>query len=221
MDEIVQNVPLENVDGTSVQDTEKPRVPQSVWFGFVAQIDFQDQMDVFRFLLQSPNYLTVHILHDRDIHAESGVRVNGDGSESQYNVGDIKAPHIHGICKLSKKITAKKLDERFANYLHFQRLIDPQEYALYMLHRTFSAIREGKTLYDYSELHGDKVLLSKLYYEYHDDLAENIASYRAALMQHNGDSVSAIQQLLTDGNYAAVKDIRAHAYFYSRYVDGR
>lgn len=220
MDDLEQNVPLENADGTSLQDTEKPRVPQSVWFGFVVQIDYQNQMDVFRFLLQSPNYLTVHILHDKDIHTESGVRVNGDGSESQYNAGDIKFPHIHGIVKIPKKITAKKLDERFANYLHFQRLIDPQEYALYMLHRTFQAIREGKTLYDYSNLKGDKLLLSKLYYEYHDDIAENIASYRHALQMHNGDSVSAIQQLLSEGNYQTVKDIRNHAYFYSRFVDG-
>lgn len=220
MEDIEQNVPIENQDGTG-SDTPCPRVPQSVWFSFVAQVDFAEQMDVYRFLIQSPNYLCVHILHDRDIVTKAHVRKNGDGSESQINVGDAAFPHIHGIVKLPKKITANKLGERFAHYLHFQRLIDPQEYALYILHRTYLAIKEGKTLYDYSDLRGDKVLLSKLYYEYHDDVSENIASYRAALMQHNGDSVSAVQQLLKDGNYAAVKDIRAHAYFYSRYVDGK
>lgn len=212
---------MEEKKSASVEEKEeKKRAPQSVWFGLVVQTDFTNQMDVFRFLLQSPNYQTVHIVHNKDVHASDGVRVNADGTSSEYKAGDIVYPHIHCIVKVPKKIVQSKLDERFANYVHFQRLVDPQEYALYILHRTFLAIKEGKTLYDYSELKGDKALLSALYHEYYDDVADNIANFRHALQLHRGDCVSALQQLLQDGDYRTVKDIRSHAYFYSRFVTG-
>ena len=83
-------------------------LPPSDKFVAVAQCDFHEQMEVVRWLQKDPFYTVILALHHSDVYESedfeegqtSRVRVNGDGSQSEFFVGDAKPAHIHLInCK--------------------------------------------------------------------------------------------------------------------------
>lgn len=124
-----------------------PAVPPIDKFVAVAQCDFHEQMEVVRWLQKDPFYTVILALHHSDVYEpedfeegqKSRVRINGDGSQSEFFAGDAKPAHIHMIIKTASKIRASSLEKRFSGQLHFEACSDVQEYARYLTHSTFAA----------------------------------------------------------------------------------
>lgn len=161
-----------------------PQEPQfvelaSLWFVAVAQADYENQMEVLRWILEDETYICFYILHDKDTYTAEEIleraekdkdgkpldyitRVNGDGSKSQYKAGDLKPPHVHIMVQVRSKMRASTLAKRFCNQLHFEvpqcQFSDKFEACRYLTHECFRA--RNKYRYERS-----KVLYSKCRYE--------------------------------------------------------
>lgn len=199
-------------------DKEKTRNPphtqRGVWFGFVAQADISEQMDVVRWLRNDTRYRVVTILHNKDVYEEDST-ITRDGAEVAVKKGDRKSDHFHGIVRVGSKITAQSLAKRFGNYLHFELLSDPAEYAMYMLHQTFNA--RDKAKYDYSELLDDVALWDEITEKEREDdvcaVVRKVASYRT-----DSGEIS-VDDMLTASDAVALRSLMGHSYFYKTFVD--
>lgn len=199
-------------------DNEKtrnpPRAQRGVWFGFVAQADISEQMDVVRWLRTDTRYRVVTILHNKDTYEEDST-ITRDGAEVAVKKGDRKSDHFHGIVRVGSKITAQSLAKRFGAYLHFELLSDPAEYAMYMLHQTFNAREKAK--YDYSELLDDVALWDEITEKEREDdvcaVVRKVASYRT-----DSGEIS-VDDMLTASDAVALRSLMGHSYFYKTFVD--
>ena len=99
----------------SEEKKNPPRETPSNKFCAVIQADFPDQMDVLRWLKSDPYYIVIVAEHSADTYAdddfsddENGVKVrkNGDGTESEFRVGDAKPLHYHVMVQTASKIRA-------------------------------------------------------------------------------------------------------------------
>lgn len=191
-----------------------PRTQRGVWFGFVAQADISEQMDVVRWLRNDTRYRVVTILHNKDVYEEDST-ITRDGAEVAVKKGDRKSDHFHGIVRVGSKITAQSLAKRFGSYLHFELLSDPAEYAMYMLHQTFNA--RDKAKYDYSELLDDVALWDEITEKEREDdvcaVVRKVASYRT-----DSGEIS-VDDMLTASDAVALRSLMGHSYFYKTFVD--
>lgn len=199
-------------------DNEKvrnpPRTQRGVWFGFVAQADISEQMEVVRWLRNDTRYRVVTILHNKDLYEEDST-ITRDGAELAVKKGDRKSDHFHGIVRVGSKITAQSLAKRFGSYLHFELLSDPAEYAMYMLHRTFNA--RDKVKYDYSDLLDDVALWDEITEKEREDdvcaVVRKVASYRT-----DSGEIS-VDDMLTASDAVSLRSLMGHSYFYKTFVD--
>lgn len=198
--------------------TAKPRTERSIYFGFVAQADEAQQMEVVRWLQGDSRYRVVTILHDRDKHDQDSIDKlikRGVSIDELPQVGDPKKPHYHGILKTGKKITAASLCKRFGGYLHFELLHDPAEYAFYLLHRTFGA--QSKAPYDRSELADDVGLWAEITDSEHDDDICGIVSTVLGYIDCSGNI--SVADILKNGDALALRSLMSHSYFYNMFVN--
>lgn len=179
---------------------------RGIYFAFVAQLEEQQQMDVVRWLRSDPRYRVCTIVHDRDV-------VTAEEATDERKEGELKKAHVHGLLKLSSKITASSLCKRFGGYLHFELLHDPQEYAMYMLHKTFNA--QSKAQYERFELLDDVALWDEItHVRQSDDLAAIVSDIADTMKNGEID----VARLIADGNIPALKSLMAHSYFYATFI---
>lgn len=221
------------------QKENKPRRPPATkYHAAVVQCDSPEQMEVYRYIMQDPQYIVVSALHDKDIYTaeeitehsgnDSGVyvRKNPDGTESEFRAGDCKPAHIHMLIQTRAKIRSSSLTSRFAQQVHFQPVSDRWEYARYLLHRTYSA----KDKYQYKEsalVFSDASMIdSAAWYKElvcaEDDilvstLGECIVSAQDA--ERRGQSRrEMIAELVQRGEVDALKSIMSHSHFYDKFI---
>ena len=198
----------------------KEHAQQSVWMRCIIQEDFTDQMDVFRWLVSDITYQVIYIRHDRDTiqtEDEEHERTMPDGTTVQMKIGDTKHPHYHMIVRLPKKLTADTFSKRFGNYVHFQICADPQNYAQYFMHKTFTS--RGKVQYDRAEIKGDSDMIAELLKGVKSsDSLQCVRRFTEMLMICGGDEKKAVQQLCEESDADTVKSLMAHPYFYARFV---
>lgn len=214
----------ETRDPPQQKDVEKdesvcPVRRQFTHFGIVVQLNEPSQMEVFRWLQTDDAYRLIWILHERDLH--------GDGTR--------KAPHIHGIVKVSRKCSGSTMYKRFGAYLYFEELGDPSEYARYLTHSTFAS--RSKTRYDKNEVQGDITLYNELTKTHEATPIEAVERWlgykRSAVnggcldglptqMERNDiereiDKI-ALRLALDAGDLQLVKSIMSHSYFYKTFT---
>lgn len=156
------------------------------WFAIVGKPDkFPEDAFVMKYIWDHKSIFpqSAWILHDRDYDVEPEVRasfydvskMNGKGGFTMHGSAPADAmvyrplvePHIHMLFRCARKRTASSLISFFSVHgvpqLNYAKPIDdPEAYLCYMLHDTPEAIKECKTPYNISELHGDRKLISKL-----------------------------------------------------------
>lgn len=97
----------------------------------------------------------IYITHDKD----------------KKDNGESKKSHVHCIIKTSERITLSQLKNRlvYLTYIphHTENQIRPiteglSEALLYLLHETFKARQENKTIYSKDELKGDSELINEI-----------------------------------------------------------
>lgn len=235
-----------NVEKT-VSDGAKPDYHESAVLDFIAvvQCDYPAQMDVFRWILNDASYACIWIQHDKDVFAAEDIaeraaenvdyitRKNGDGSESQYKVGDIKPSHIHMIVRVRKKMRASTLSKRFCGQVHFeataQKYGDTFEACRYLTHESFrartkyqyprSAVQfSGASFCDSRSYYNDlmsqdgDILLSDLhrFMQYKDNSSEFSVIADRCLT----DSAIATRLAVHNGDTTLVKRIMSHSYFF-------
>lgn len=222
---IIDSAPAEK-DGAEVgadeqEEYKKQRIKPRKDFLAVVQADFPMQMDVFNWMKNDTSYQVYYILHDKDTYSKdemkdgARVRTNGDGTTSEFRVGDVKPPHYHVVIHSLHKISCASLEKRFARYLHFEPCQDPFEASRYLTHETFSA-RE-KYQYKRSEICGDTCL----YWDRMRSLQESdtleIAERWANLLHLSGCKEDAITACIDARDKDLLDDIRKHPYFYDRF----
>lgn len=199
-------------------ECSKKASPQYVWFVARVTLHSETQMQVFRYLQTAMQYRVIWALHDHDVAIAEDVGKEyqkTDGTKGVYSLGESKPPHYHLIIKVPRKITEKGINERFAQYVHFQKCGDPVEAAFYLNHNTFKAKAAGKYLYDVDIVHGDIDMYKDLTKSGRsEDAAQCIRAYRDALKSCNNNAVAAVEKLVESGDMSTVKNIMSHAYFY-------
>lgn len=199
-------------------ECSKKASPQYVWFVARITAHIDTQMQVFRFLQSSRQYRIIWALHDKDVALSEDVGkeyTKADGTKGKYTLGEPKPAHYHLIIRVPRKITEKGMNERFAQYVHFQKCGDPVEAAFYLWHNSFKAKLSGKYLYDESIVKGDLDMYKDLTKSGRsEDAAHCIRAYRDALQACNGNHVAAVEKLVESGDMSTVKNIMSHAYFY-------
>lgn len=226
------------LDEQKKEPREPPKEPcesPSRYFCAVAQCDFPAQMDVIRWLLSDDCYTCFYIVHNADTYTEEDIakkgkdgvitRKNGDGTESQFKLGDKKPDHIHIIIETKTNMRSGTLTKRFCSQLHFfscqKEYGDKYEAARYLTHESFRA--RGKHRYKRAEVkfseggaHDPAIVLYGDCMQTEDgalldDLREFIEIKKQA-----GDTTAAVRATIATGNARAVKRIMSHAYFYDK-----
>ena len=194
---------------------------RSRWMCCIIQVDFPQQMEVFRWICNDDSYRIIWIRHDRDLCEEDRVRVDADGKEVQLYKGQPKPDHIHCIIKLPNKsgLTAETFSKRFGNYVHFQICADPEEYAKYFTHDTFDSC--NKAHYESMSVCGDRALYYELLKHRHCDDLCSMVSHFSSIVGNCGDYRSAIEQVCSAGDADLLRSVMSHAYFYKTLFDER
>lgn len=190
---------------------------QSTWMCAVVQADFQEQMDVFRWLQNDTQYRIIWILHDHDTVEEEHFRKMPDGTEKKLEKGATKFPHYHIIVKIPSKLSSETFSKRFGSYVNFQVCGDSKEYARYLTHETFSA--RDKYKYSRDDVSGDMSLYHDLMVcAKDDDTCDIIERFSDMVNLCNGDKALAVKMLCATHDISAVKSIMSHAYFYEKFI---
>lgn len=205
-----------------------PRETPSNKFCAVIQADFSEQMDVLRWLKQDPFYIVIVAEHSADTYAEddfkedeNGVKVrkNGDGTESEFRVGDSKPLHYHVMVQTASKIRAGSLSKRFCNQVHFQALNDAQEYARYLTHSTFAA--RNKAQYDAEKAIRPHTTLAG--WKWYCDLMQTIESEDVCTLVEDwltltaaNDFRGAVEILAQTRRTRGLASVMSHSYFYDK-----
>lgn len=196
-------------------------------FVAVAQCDFHEQMEVVRWLQKDPFYTVILALHHSDIYEaddfeegqKSRVRVNGDGSQSEFFAGDAKPAHIHMIIKTATKIRASSLEKRFSGQLHFEACSDVQEYARYLTHSTFAA--RNKAQYNAEEIimpltpaNGWKWYVDLVNSDDSEDICEIIEEWCS--LTDTMSERDAVIALASGRRIKALSSVMSHSYFFDK-----
>lgn len=236
--ETIREPPTETAAGSDAPaDTTKKAPPQSCYFVAVMQADYPEQMDVFRWLLRDKSYCVVAILHDRDRFAADEIpegttktRKNGDGTQSEFKMGDVKPPHYHVMIKLSHKTTVKALGKRFCNQVNFRLCGDRWYYAAYLTHDTFDS--QQKARYSETELiFSDVTAMPSVNFYQNcriDADMQSISAIKQAIeyvsfMNKAGAGCNAkdlVQFAIDNDNTVLLRQIMSHAYFYKSFILG-
>ena len=212
------------------EDLQKPekevkqKISKSKNFRCIIQTDYKEQMEVFDFLSHSLQYSCVWILHDKDAFTaedmdDNGIHVrkNGDGSQSQYKVGDIKPPHYHLYLETGVSLSECGMSKRFFNAVHFQIVSDPMECLLYFTHETFSG--RGKYKYPRSDINGDLALYDKRVRELRKCSSSAIVTrIHSTFYMFEGNKKEAVYYLASIGDDDAINSILAHSNFYDKFI---
>lgn len=205
----------------------KPHAAQYTVFRFVVQTDNPHQMDVFRWLISDSAYTVVWILHDHDCYSlydmdeQTGGKYHirkGWDNVQQFEVGDLKPAHIHGIVKCGRKATPETMSGRFGQYVTFQGVSDVQQCALYLCHRTF----DSRNKYQYPDfcVQGDL----DQYAEW-AGLGQNVVAICRRWLdyckqaRYNDSDVfaTALKIAIAAGDKTLVKSVMSHSYFYKNF----
>lgn len=198
---------------------------RTVYHCFVAQCEIPEQVDVVRWLLNNPSDFKVawivHFLDKRPADSVAAEQLEENESDIHFydSSGTVKS-HIHGIVKVPKKISPESLSSSFAQYIHFQRCSNPQRYLQYMLHRDFkSSFDKNKHQYEFEELQtNDNDFLMSLCTPLEDsDIVRRWLSY---LDRASGVVPVAMSMAVADSDFVLVREIKNHAFFYSRFFTG-
>lgn len=203
---------------------KKQKIPKGKNFRCIIQTDYSEQMEVFRWLSQSLQYSCVWILHDKDVFTvddmdENGVHVrkNGDATESQFKVGDLKPPHYHLYLETGVSLSECGMSKRFFNAVHFQLVADPMDCLLYFTHETFSG--RGKYKYPRSDIMGDISLYEKRVRELRKCSSSAVVlRVRDAIDMFEGNKKQAVSYLCGINDDDAVSSILAHSNFYDKFL---
>lgn len=236
--EIIRDPPTETAAGADAPaDAPKKAPPQSCYFCAVVQADYPAQMDVYRWLLRDKSYCMIAILHDRDRYTAEEIpegttktRINGDGSQSEFKLGDVKPAHYHIMLKLPHKTTAAALSKRFCNQVNIQLCGDRWYYAAYLTHSTFDS--QQKAQYSETELiFSDVTAMPSVNFYQNcrvDSDMQSISAVRQAMdyvafMDKAGAGCNAkdlVQFALDNDNTVMLRQIMSHAYFYKSFILG-
>lgn len=218
---IITDAPEDIKGESSGASAKSARIKPRKDFVAVVQVDFPMQMEVLNWLETDTSYRVYSILHDKDTYTEEelseGVRTrkNGDGSESEYRVNDVKPPHYHVVIHSQQKISCLSLEKRFGNYLHFEPCQDVYEASRYLTHDTFAS--KHKAQYPRSAVHGDTCLYwDRMRSPQEADTLE-IAERWANLLHLAGCKEDAITACIVARDKDLLDDIRKHPYFYDRF----
>ena len=140
------------------------------YFHFVLQTDDENQMKVFRYVLKNSDYYRpVYIYHTQDRYSEQDLQdysERNDGAIPNWQVGDLKDPHIHCMVHPGEKLTPNMLYLRFFRWAYVKPEVDPRDRLEYFLHkclRCVDDVEKGyKHEYDREDLQGDSRVIAML-----------------------------------------------------------
>jgi hypothetical protein len=135
---------------TKQQKKQKPE--QSKWFELILYPQDNEQnrnKDLLDYIEKTPLLFPkyVWILHDKDIDEK----------------GNPKKDHIHLLLNTNRRYTMNGLNKHFDGVLNTMQLNvvhNEVAYILYMLHETFSSVKDGKWKYSVDDMHGNNGLIS-------------------------------------------------------------
>lgn len=140
------------------------------YFHFVLQTDDENQMKVFRYVLKNADYYRpVYIYHTQDRYSDQDLQdysERNDGATPNWQVGDLKDPHIHCMVHPGEKLTPNMLYLRFFRWAYVKPEVDPRDRLEYFLHkclRCVDDVEKGyKHEYDREDLQGDSRVIAML-----------------------------------------------------------
>ena len=219
---------VEKAASAETKEPAPPRESPSTKFCAVIQADYADQMDVLRWLKTDPYYIVIVAEHSADTYAEDDfkpeekgvkVRKNGDGTESEFRVGDAKPLHYHVMVQTASKIRAGSLSKRFCGQVHFQALNDAQEYARYLTHSTFAARNKAqydaeKAIRPHTTVAGWKWYADMMQTLENDDICTQVEDW-LTLTTANGFR-GAVEILAQTRRTKSLASVLGHSYFYDK-----
>lgn len=219
---------VEKAASAETKEPAPPREAPSNKFCAVVQADFSEQMEVLRWLKSDPYYIVIVAEHSADTYAEddfkeeeNGVKVrkNGDGTESEFRVGDAKPLHYHIIVQTATKIRAGSLSKRFCDQVHFQTLNDAQEYARYLTHSTFKSRKKAqydaeKAIRPHTTVAGWKWYCDLMQTLENDDICTHVEDWLTLTTAN--DFRGAVEILAQTRRTKGLASVMAHAYFYDK-----
>lgn len=219
---------VEKAASGETKEPAPPREAPSNKFCAVIQADFSEQMDVLRWLKQDPYYIVIVAEHSSDTYAEddfkeeeNGVKVrkNGDGTESEFRVGDAKPLHYHVVIQTASKIRAGSLSKRFCGQVHFQALSDAQEYARYLTHSTFAARKKAqydaeKAIRPHTTAAGWRWYCDLMQTLENDDICTQVEDWLT--LTASNDFRGAVEILAQTRRVKGLASVMAHSYFYDK-----
>lgn len=201
------------------------------WHCAIIQAEgFPHQLEVAQWIQEhDADFQAIWILHDRDKKSVDSVEQEidsenpeDDSDEHFYSDKGAVLPHYHYLLRLPDRVSPVSLSKSFCGYVNFRRCSSPLSYYKYMLHRSFAAsFDECKHKYELDDIQTNDVDFYHSFFRSalgglsdEKNVMERVFTY---LQECGGDMKTALILAIDAGDWVAVKDIKTHSYFYSKF----